>query len=166
MKNRASASSSLKKAVVLPFGGPIARGYTDPAILGKAEAMDLLTPDGSHQSIRLAEVKSVYFVRDFEENFEPPRKTFLSRPKLDGVWVRLQFRDDDSMEGIVANNLLELLDSGVQMTPPDLHGNIARVFIPRSALREIKVLGVVGVARRTTRPLPETVPVQPRLFNE
>ena len=57
-------------------------------------------------------------MREFKEPFEPERKTFLSRPKLDGLWVRLRFRDEDVMEGIVANNLLELLDTGVRLTPP------------------------------------------------
>jgi hypothetical protein len=55
------------------------------------------------------------------------------------------------MEGIVGNDLLDLLDAGVQITPPDLHGNTLRMFIPRTALTEMKVLGVVGVARRTSR---------------
>jgi hypothetical protein len=62
--------------------------------------------------------------------------------------VRLKFQDEDVMEGMVANDLLDLLDKGVQLTPPDLHGNTLRIFIPRSALAEVKVLGVVGVARR------------------
>jgi hypothetical protein len=35
--------------------------------------------------------------------------------------------------------------------PPDLHGNTTRMFIPRSALLELKVLGVVGVARRAAK---------------
>jgi hypothetical protein len=39
----------------------------------------------------------------------------------------------------------------VQLTPPDLHGNTLRLFVPRSALLEMKVLGVVGVARRASR---------------
>ena len=51
-------------------------------------------------------------MREFTEPFEPERKTFLSRPKLDGLWVRLRFRDEDVMEGIVGNDLLDLLDSG------------------------------------------------------
>jgi hypothetical protein len=55
------------------------------------------------------------------------------------------------MEGIVGNNLLDLLDAGVQITPPDLHGNTLRMFVPRTALTEMKVLGVVGVARRAPR---------------
>ena len=90
-------------------------------------------------------------MREFKDTFEPERKTFLSRPKLDGLWVRLRFRDEDAMEGIVANNLLEMLDTGVRLTPPDLHGNVLHMFIPRTALAEMKVLGVVGVARRSAR---------------
>jgi hypothetical protein len=96
----------------------------------------------------------------------PERKIFLSRPKLDGLWVRLRFRDDDVIEGIVANDLLDLLDKGVQLTPPDLHGNTLRLFIPRSALAEVKVLGVVGVARRTSTDSRSAGASQSKLFGE
>ena len=51
--------------------------------------------------------------------------------------------------------------AGVQITPPDLHGATVRIFIPRTALSEMTVLGVVGIARRK----PVTA-VQPGLFNE
>jgi hypothetical protein len=128
------------------------KGYLSTATLGRSEEIDLLTPDGEHRAIELGEVKSVYFVREFKDTFEQERKTFLSRPKLDGLWVRLRFRDDDVMEGIVSNDLLDLLNTGVELTPPDLHGNVLHMFIPRSALAEMKVLGVVGVARRSPRP--------------
>jgi hypothetical protein len=144
-------ASTHKKVVVLLLDHPPVKGYLDPSTLGRAETIDLLTPEGEHRSIKLDEVKSAHFVREFQETFEPERKTFLSRPKLDGLWVRLRFRDDDVMEGIVANNLVDLLDAGVQLTPPDLHGNCLRIFIPRSALLEMKVLGVVGVARQTRK---------------
>jgi hypothetical protein len=127
------------------------KGYVNPASLGREEVIDLLTPDGEHRPINLADVKSVHFVREFLDHFEPERKTFLSRPKLDGLWVRLRFRDGDVMEGIVSNNLLDLLDTGVQLTPPNVHGNTLRLFIPRAALAEVKVLGVVGIARRATQ---------------
>jgi hypothetical protein len=137
-------------------------------MLGRSEAIDLLTFEGEHESIPLKDVKSVYFVREFKEPFELERKTFLSRPKLDGLWVRLRFRDEDSMEGIVANNLLDLLDAGVQLVPPDLHGNVLHMFVPRSALAELKVLGVVGVARRSaraTREIGAVLGAQSKLFN-
>jgi len=60
---------------------------------------------------------------------------------------------------------VELLDAGVQITPPDLHGNTLRMFVPRSALAEMKVLGVVGVARRTERDGQEP-DTQSKLFGE
>ncbi len=168
MKAR-SPASTLKKAVVLLVDRTRSKGYLNPAALGRLESIDLLTLDGEHESIALKEVKSVYFVREFKEPFEPERKTFLSRPKLDGLWVRLRFRDDDAMEGIVANNLLELLDAGVQLVPPDLHGNVLHMFVPRSALAELKVLGVVGVARRSPQPrrqIGAVLGAQSKLFSE
>ena len=165
MKNRAP-SSTHKKVVVLLLEGAPARGYLNPATLGRSETVDLLTPEGEQHLVPLKEVKSVHFVREFLEPFELDRKTFLSRPKLDGLWVRLRFRDGDVMEGMVANDLLDLLDTGVQLTPPDLHGNSLRMFVPRSALEEMKVLGVVGVARRAGRPAHGAAVAQPKLFSE
>jgi len=109
----------------------------------------------------LKDVRSVYFVREFVDEFEPERKAFLSRPKLEGLWVRLLFRDNDTIEGVVPNDLLSLLDHGVQITPPDLHGMTLRIFIPRAALAEMTVLGVVGIARRKA-----AAAVQPGLFPE
>jgi hypothetical protein len=165
VKIRAPASTHKKVVVALLDRTPV-RGYLNPATLGHSETIDLLTPEGEHRSLPLKAVKSVYFVREFLEPFEPERKTFLSRPKLDGLWVRLRFRDSEVMEGIVSNDLLDLLDTGVQLTPPDLHGNSLRMFIPRSALEEMKVLGVVGIARRTSRDASAAAAAQPKLFGE
>jgi hypothetical protein len=168
VKSRAPTSTH-KKVVVLLLDRSTVRGYLNPAMLGRTETIDLLTPEGEHRAIALLDVKSVYFVREFLDSFQPERKTFLSRPKLDGLWVRLRFRDDDVMEGIVSNDLLDLLDTGVQLTPPDLHGNSLRMFIPRSALEEMKVLGVVGVARRAARESSDARAIaaaQPKLFGE
>ncbi len=163
MKSR--ATSTHKKVIVLRLDHTPLQGYLNPAGLGRMDTIDLLTREGEHEAIPLAEVKCVHFVREFTDVFELERKTFFSRPKLDGLWVRLKFRDNDVIEGIVANDLLDLLENGVQITPPDLHGNSVRVFIPRTALAEMKVLGVVGVARRAARRAPVAAP-QPKLFNE
>lgn len=125
-----------------------------------------MTSAGEHLSIKLEDIKSIYFVREFTEPFELERKTFLSRPKLDGLWVRLRFRDEDVMEGIVPNDLVDLLDSGVRLTPPDLHGNTLRMFVPRSALLEMNVVGVVGGARRAARDARAALAAQTKLFGE
>jgi len=160
-------SSTLKKVIVQKLNRETHRGYLNPAYLGRVESLDLLTPDGEHQQVELKDVRCVYFVRDFTDHFEPERKAFFSRPKLDGLWVRLKFRDNDTIEGIVPNDLLELLDRGVQITPPDLQAECMRLFIPRTALTELTVLGVVGIARRAPkRVAPEEAARQPKLFGE
>lgn len=163
MKVRVPASTH-KKVVVRFLDRSVQRGYLNPGRLGEAESIDLLTPEGEHRDIDLQGVRSIYFVREFTDDFEPERKTFLSRPKLDGLWVQLKFRDEETIEGVVPNDLLSLLDRGVQITPPDLHGMTLRIFIPRTALTQMTVLGVVGIARRK----PATVPAQPQpgLFSE
>lgn len=154
--------------VVLLLDRTSVKGYLNPANLGRGDQVDLLTLDGEHEPMELKRVKCICFLREFNSSFELERKTFLSRPKLDGLWVRLRFIDEDTLEGIVTNDLLDLLDSGVHLTPPDLHGNVLRMFIPRAALAEMKVLGVVGVARRPARPPRGAVApeVQPKLFGE
>jgi len=163
VKNRAAASTH-KKVIVALLDRKNLRGYLDPAQLGHSDMVDLLTPEGEHEAIPLAEVKSIYFVREFTDNFEPERKAFLSRPKLDGLWVRMKFRDSDTLEGIVPNDLLTMLDHGVQITPPDPNSESLRIFIPRAALVEMTVLGVIGIARR--KPAARPLPPQPKLFGE
>jgi hypothetical protein len=163
LKTRAPASTHKKVVIVLSSKKPV-RGYLNPARLGQVDPVDLLTTDGEHQELALAAIRSVYFVRDFAEDFEPERKAFLSRPKLDGLWLRLRYLDGETLEGVVPNDLLSLLDNGVQITPPDLNSTTDRIFIPRAALSELTVLGVVGISRRKPAAVP--TPAQPRLFNE
>jgi hypothetical protein len=163
LKNRSPASTH-KKVVVVLADRKTVRGYLNPSRLGQTDPVDLLTPDGEHEAIALGKVRSIYFVRDFTSDFELERKAFLSRPKLDGLWVRLRFYDGDIIEGVVPNDLLSLLDNGLQITPPDLNSTTDRIFVPRSALTEVTVLGVVGIARR--KPPSPAVAAQPRLFSE
>jgi len=141
------------------------RGYLNPGQLGRTDPLDLLTPEGEHLEVPLAGVRSIYFVREFSDEFEPERKAFLSRPKLDGLWVKLRYKDGETQEGVVPNDLLSLLDNGLQITSPDLNSSTDRIFVPRAALSEVTVLGVVGVARRKPAAAAAAA-LQPRLFNE
>jgi len=161
-----SSTPTRKKAVILLLDLTPLKGYINPANLPGTDSIDLLTPDGEHQAVAASEIKAVYFVDDLNLSFEPERKSFLSRPKLEGLWLKLTFRDRDTLEGIVVNELLEILDRGIQFTPPDLHGNCSRVYVPRSALTEVKVLGVVGAAKRLPRPAAAATSAQPKLFEE
>ena len=162
MKARA-ATSTHKKVVVTFSDRSTLQGYLNPLHLPD-DPLDVLTTNGEHREVPLKDIRAVYFVRDFTDDYEPERKAFFSRPKLDGLWVRLKFRDNEPLEGVVSNDLLALLDCGLQITPPDLNGAAVRIFVPRSALSEVTVLGVVGVARR--KPVPAAIPAQPKLFSE
>ena len=162
MKKRAP-SSTHKKVVVEFSDRSTVHGYLNPSRLHLSEPLDLLTLEGEHHSLLRKDLRAVYFVREFTADYEPGRRAFLSRPKIDGLWVRLKFHDHETLEGIVTNDLLALLDSGIQITPPDMNGATVRIFVPRTALAELTVLGVVGIARRKPAP---AAPLQPRLFSD
>ena len=162
MKTRAPASTH-KKVVIELDDRTALRGFLNPARLTGAETLDLLTPKGEHEEVPVAKVRAVYFVRDLNEEFEPERKAFLNRPKLDGLWVKVRFRDDATLEGVIPNDLLTLLDNGLHLSPPDFNSNTDRIYVPRPAIAELTVLGVVGVARRKPA---AAAAGQPRLFNE
>ncbi len=164
MKTKTPASTHKKVILMLADKRPL-RGYLNPSRLGQIDPVDVLTPDGEHLEVPMARIRSIYFVREFTDDFEPERRAFLSRPKLDGLWVKLRFLDGDTLEGVVPNDLLSLLDNGLQITPPDLNSSTDRIFVPRSALSEVTVLGVVGIARRKPAAAAAAA-AQPRLFNE
>ena len=166
VKPRAPATTHKKVVIELRDRRAI-RGFLNPSRLAHAEALDLLTPDGEHEEIALEKVRAVYFVRDLKEDFEPERKAFLSRPKLDGLWVKVRFKDSEILEGVIPNDLLTFLDNGLHLTTPDFNSNTDRIYVPRSALAELTVLGVVGVARRKPAAAEAVAAAtQPRLFNE
>ena len=163
MKTRQPASTH-KKVIVETQERKLLKGYLNPSALAKEDLIDLLTPDGEHEQLPLAKLRAVYFVRDLADDINLERKSFLSRPKLEGLWVRLRFRDGDQLEGVIPNDLLGLLDNGVHITPPDFNSNTDRIFVPRAALTELTVLGVVGIAKKKAAASATTT--QPRLFNE
>ena len=90
-------------------------------------------------------MKLVCFVRDFQQG--EPRKElrlFTTRPKMEGLWLRMHFRDGDAMDGMLSNNLLQLDPYGFSVVPPDPGFQNQRIFVPKAALSRIQVLGVVG----------------------
>lgn len=158
------ASSTAKKVVVRRFDRESLSGFVNPWSYLQPAALELLKPDGSLLEIPYSEVKSVCFVRDFESETDSGR-IFMTRPKLEGLWVRMVFRDGEMMDGVMPNNLLTWDATGFGVTPPEPDGNNQKVFVPRQALRSIQVLGVVGsplrgVKKKKAAPLEE----QPRLF--
>ncbi len=143
------AASTNKKVLVARFDRETLAGFVSSPGGLEAGALDLLTPSGSVVEVPYSEVKAVCFVRDFEggETWREHR-AFLTRPKSAGLWVRLRFRDGDSLEGILANNLLLVEPGGFTVVPPDPTFHNQRIFVPRAALADVQVLGVIGSALR------------------
>ena len=136
--------STTKKAVLRRFEKEDLVGYINPLTFLQLTGIELLSPEGNVILVPYHDVKIVTFVRDFESSSEPVRQVFQTRPKTEGLWVRLEYRDGDLAEGILPNNLLQIETHGFTVIPPDAYGNTQRLFIPRTALRAVQVLGVVG----------------------
>jgi hypothetical protein len=150
--NKASPSSSTrKKVVVRKLDGESVKGYVDSASFRGPEGAEVLDREGRLVRVPLEAIKGIYFVRDFEGDADrSERKVFLSRPRLSGIWIRMTFKDNEVMDGIMANNLLESDAAGFLVTPPDFSSNNIKVFVPRAALGSVEVLGLIsnGSARR------------------
>jgi hypothetical protein len=135
--------STHKKVIVRKIGRDSVKGYVSPNFIVEGR-LELLNQSGKVVLIDLAEIKSIDFVRDFAEPAGTGRKTFTTRPRTEGLWVRLKFRDNDMIEGMMPNDLIQLSADGYLITPPDTRGNIQRIFVPKAALDEMNVLAVIG----------------------
>jgi hypothetical protein len=146
-------SSSRKKVIVRRFTGDALPGYLPiSGIVRDQTTVDLLDLTGRIVPLALSDIKTVSYVREF--NLADPvnperllRRTFLARPRSEGLWLRLTFRTGDLLEGLAATDLT-LLDSilednGLHLTPPDIRSNTQHIFVPRSAVTELQLIAVI-----------------------
>ena len=158
-------ASTHKKIVVRKIDRDTVNGYVaagDFIVDGKLE---LLNTAGNVVLIDLKEVKGVYFVREFSDSESLTRKTFTTRPRIEGLWVRLRFRDNETVEGLMPNDLTQITPDGFFVNPPDTRSNTQRIFVPRTALSELTVLAVIGSgARRRKQPAASDAQQAPMLF--
>ena len=150
-KGRGLSSTANKKVFVTRFERESVHGYVQMPEGFSTHKLNLLSPAGTLSEIPYTEIKVVSFVRDFDagETWRTHR-SFASRPKTPGLWMRFSFRDGDITEAILPNNLALLDSTGFFVIPPDPSYQNQRLFLPREALSEARVLGVVG-----GRPLPK-----------
>jgi len=145
--------STHKKVIVRKTDRDTVNGYVAPANFIHEGKLELLNTSGNVVAIDLRDIKVVYFVREFGDSESLSRKTFTTRPRTEGLWVRLRFKDNDVLEGMMPNDLSQTTAEGFLVNPPDLRSNTQRMFVPRSALESLTVLAVIGVARRKRRGL-------------
>ena len=147
------ALTTNKKVFVTRFERESVEGFVQTPGGFTDDTVEVLTPAGTLLRLPYSEVKAVCFVRDFDGGDTwREHRSFASRPKSAGLWVRLVFQDNDSTEGLLANNLMLLEPHGFFITPPDPTFQNQRIFVPRVALREVQVVGVIGSRRKITKP--------------
>jgi Family of unknown function (DUF6982) len=133
-----------RKVIVRKLSGEIVKGYmeSNPDLThGDSIVLTSLTDDMIH--VPKQEMKALFFVRKFTGNKEYSEvKFFESQPRIDGLWVRLKFHDNETIEGIVSNTIRFLVDDGFFLKPPDPNSNNRLMFVLKVALRDFTVLGV------------------------
>jgi hypothetical protein len=157
--------STHKKVIVRKMDRDTVNGYVTPANFVREGKLELLNTAGTVIAIELHDIKGVYFVREFGDSEILSRKTFTSRPRTEGLWVRLRFKDSEVLEGMMPNDLSLTTAEGFLVNPPDLRSNTQRIFVPRSALESLTVLAVIGATRRQRRDVPSDTR-QVQLFGE
>ena len=143
-----SMPSTHKKVVIRKMDRDSINGYVAPANFVREGKLELLNTAGNVVTIDLKDIKVVYFVREFGDADSPSRKTFTTRPRTEGLWVRLRFKDNEVLEGMMPNDLSLDTAEGFLINPPDLRSNTQRLWIPRSSLEELDVVAVIGAAKR------------------
>src|ERR1700752_1707426 len=143
--------STHKKVIVRKMDRDSVSGYVSPTQIVPEGKVEVLNTSGTVISVDLREIKGVYFVREFGEAEALTRKTLTTRPRAEGLWVRLRFKDSEVLEGLMPADLLQSLPEGYLVNPPDQRSNTQRIFVPRTALESLTVLAGIGAARGQKR---------------
>ena len=161
-------STGRKKVIVRRFSTGLLSGYLPTSAFVQqrlgSPIVDLLDPAGRVQPVALSEIQTISFVRDFNpgDTVHPERllrRTFLARPRAEGLWLRISLREGELLEGLapldlsLADHFTE--DLGVQLIPPDIRGNTQRIYVPRLAMTALQVVAVITTPSRK-RPVSTT----------
>ncbi len=170
-----SKSASPKKVILRRSRGEILSGYLPLAGFVQNHAIDLLDLSGRVLSLPLHDIKLISYVRDFNLNDTTnperlTRRTFLARPRTEGLWFRLTFTSGELLEGLAPTDasLLDdlVLDYGLSFAPPDIRSNTQRIFVPRTSIADLQLIAVITSPskKKPATPTPEST-LQQDLFN-
>jgi hypothetical protein len=134
-----------KRVVLYRFDRVALDGYASSGDFAKGETLELMTSRGSLQMVPYSEVKALCFVSQTGDlDLFSDHMLFERRPKMPGLWVRFTFRDGDRLDGILSHNLLEWPENGYLITPPRPGATRRLVFLPKAALTQTELRGVIG----------------------
>ena len=172
-------SSSRKKVILRRTSSTghadILSGYLPISRFVHNRSLDLLDLAGRVIPVLLNDVKLISYVRDFNlsDTVNPERltrRTFLARPRTEGLWLRITFASGELLEGLAPTDisLLDDLvnDAGLFLTPPDIRSNTQRIYVPRTSIAELQLIAVITSPskKKPTTPTLEST-LQQALFN-
>ena len=155
-ENLFTVASHRKPVIVRKLSRDWYAGYVGSDFGQKAAELEILDMSGRVLQLAWDQIKWVCYVRDLAatssagETGNPERllhKRFAVRPRAAGLWMRLTLVDGDEIEGLAANDRSLIEGAGLLLTPPDTRSNTQRIYVPRSSIQVLEILGLDIVAR-------------------
>jgi hypothetical protein len=136
------SESSMGKVVVRTLDGKVHRGFSRKEDISE-DTVKIISRNGKKASFPIAEVKGVFFVKDFEGNPDYDPVKFLDKEKgRSYLIVRVEFVDGENVEGTVADHMALLLSPGFYLWPSDENTNNGLVYVVKKAIRNFDILGI------------------------
>jgi hypothetical protein len=98
---------------------------------------------GRFEDVPIEEAKAVFYVNNFDGDVWHKDLKFSTRvPIVHGIWLRLECKDGEMLEGIVYNTIHFLVNPGFFLHPTDPESNNRLVYVFKNQLRDCRILGL------------------------
>lgn len=119
---------------------PLAAGLIGQTL---PSTVSLEVPGAGSRLVDLNSAKALFFVKTLEGRSDYVEVKFFERnPQIEGLWIKIKFKDGEVTEGIVHNSLPFVADSGFFLRPPDPQSNNRVVYVVKGFLSNFRILGI------------------------
>jgi hypothetical protein len=154
-KSLVTISKEEHKVVIRLNSGEVVKGHIE--VNGRDLTPSLVSPDlgssavvfvrtlGTKDSlpVQLQDIKAIFIVKSFRG--DPKRKGvrfYSNGPAVGSIWVEVQFKDNEIMEGLIENSVQHLLGDGLLLKPSDPGTNNIAIYLNKASIASYRVLGV------------------------
>ncbi len=124
------------KVVIQLKNGTVRKGITSDFLPNKARFHFTCT-DGSTEAVDVDTLKALFFVKDIEGN-KDYKETYNDVIQGGGRKIRVEFADGEVIVGFVLGYSPDR--PGFIMSPADCNGNNNRIFVVKSATRNVEFI--------------------------
>jgi len=124
------------KVVIQLKNGTVRKGITNDFLPNKA-LFHLTCTDGSTEAVDVDTLKALFFVKDMECN-KDYKETYNDIIQGGGRKIRVEFADGEVIIGFVLGYSPDR--PGFIMSPADCNGNNNRIFVVKSATRNVEFI--------------------------